>query len=104
MYLINISPTKAVWNVTPYEAWYESKPSLDHLRILGCVCYALIPSGRHKLDQKAKKYVFIRYCTNSKAYRLFDPDKKSIVVSRDVKFNEQEDGIQVQVKLAQVWM
>ncbi|GJS05933.1 integrase [Tanacetum coccineum] len=36
VYLINISPTKAVWNVTPYEAWYESKPSVSHLRIFGC--------------------------------------------------------------------
>nr|GEX46411.1 hypothetical protein [Tanacetum cinerariifolium] len=48
VYLINISHTKAVWNVTPYEAWYESKPSVSNLRIFGCTCYAIIPSGRGK--------------------------------------------------------
>nr|GEW32407.1 retrovirus-related Pol polyprotein from transposon TNT 1-94 [Tanacetum cinerariifolium] len=48
IYLINISPTKVVWNVTPYEAWYESKPSVSHLRIFGCTCYAIISSGRGK--------------------------------------------------------
>ncbi|GJV81188.1 retrovirus-related pol polyprotein from transposon TNT 1-94, partial [Tanacetum coccineum] len=28
VYLLNISPTKAVWNETPYEAWCGNKPSL----------------------------------------------------------------------------
>ncbi|GKC26312.1 integrase [Tanacetum coccineum] len=90
VYLINISPTKAVWNVTPYEAWYESKPSVSHLRIFGCTCYAIISSGRGKLDPKTKKYIFVGYSTCSKAYRLYDVDKKSIIISRDVQFNEQE--------------
>lgn len=36
VYLINISPTKAVWNVTLYEAWYESKLAANHLCILLC--------------------------------------------------------------------
>ncbi|GJW24948.1 hypothetical protein Tco_0038759 [Tanacetum coccineum] len=27
VYLTNISPTKAVWNITSFEAWQESKPS-----------------------------------------------------------------------------
>lgn len=88
IYVLNLSPTKAVWNMTPYEAWYESKPSVNHLRIFGCICYALIPSGRHKLDQKTKKYILVGYCTKSKAYRLFDPENKKIVISRDVQFDE----------------
>ncbi|GJT92097.1 retrovirus-related pol polyprotein from transposon TNT 1-94 [Tanacetum coccineum] len=45
VYLTNISPTKAVWNITSFEAWQESKPSVSHFRIFGCTCYALIPSG-----------------------------------------------------------
>ncbi len=48
----------------------------------------LTPVGRHKLDQKSKKYIFVGYSLNSKPYRLFDPETKSIVISRDVKFDE----------------
>nr|GEV66681.1 retrovirus-related Pol polyprotein from transposon TNT 1-94 [Tanacetum cinerariifolium] len=32
VYLLNISPTKAVWDQTPYEVWTGSKPSVSHLR------------------------------------------------------------------------
>lgn len=74
--------------MTPYEAWYESKPSVNHFRIFGCIWYALIPTGRHKLDPKSRKYIFVGYCLNSKAYRLFDQENKKIVISRDVQFNE----------------
>ncbi|KAD4888061.1 hypothetical protein E3N88_20134 [Mikania micrantha] len=57
---------------------------------------------RKKLDPKSNKCVFVGYCTNSKAYRLFDITKKSIVICRDVVFDEQgkwngsdqgEDGV-----------
>nr|GEU78706.1 hypothetical protein [Tanacetum cinerariifolium] len=44
--------------------------------------------ARHKLDRKSHKYVFIGYCPNSKAYRLYDPVSKKITVSRDVVFHE----------------
>ncbi|GJS29783.1 retrovirus-related pol polyprotein from transposon TNT 1-94 [Tanacetum coccineum] len=81
VYLTSISHTKAVWNITSFEAWQESKPSVSHLRIFGCTRYALIPCGGS---------IFVGYSTCSKAYRLFDQVKKTIIISRDVQFNEQE--------------
>lgn len=33
VYLLNISPTKAVLNQTPYEAWKGNKPKVSHLCI-----------------------------------------------------------------------
>jgi len=64
VYLLNISPTKAVMNQTPYEAWHGRKPSVSHLRIFGCVAYALKhPQTRQKLDEKSEKGIFIGYCT-----------------------------------------
>ena len=44
VYLLNISPTKAVMNRTPFEAWYGMKPSVRHLRIFCCIAYALVNS------------------------------------------------------------
>lgn len=89
VYLLNISPTKSVWNMTPYEAWYGNKPSVSHLRVFGCLCYALRTTEKHKLEEKSQKYIFIGYCSQLKAYRLYNPTRKTIVVSRDVVFDEQ---------------
>ncbi|KAG6433701.1 hypothetical protein SASPL_105316 [Salvia splendens] len=37
IFLLNISPTKAVLNRTPYEAWGGTKPTVSHLKVFGCV-------------------------------------------------------------------
>lgn len=58
VYLINRCPTKAVWNQTPIEAWSGRKPSMRHLKIFGCVCYAQIPKEkRQKLDEISEMHI-----------------------------------------------
>lgn len=89
VYLLNLSPTKAVLNQTPYEAWKSRKPDVSHLRVFGCIAYALVNShARQKLDEKSQKCIFIGYCIASKAYRLYDPVTGSILIKRDVIFDE----------------
>lgn len=76
VYLLNISPTKSVLNRTPYEAWSKEKPSVSHLRVFGCIAYAMIDScKRTKLDEKSVKCTSLGYCPQSKAYRLYNPNK-----------------------------
>ena len=72
LYLLNISPTKAVLYQTPYEAWMGKKPRVSHLKVLGCIAYALV-NFRSKLDEKFEKRIFIGYSTKSKAYHLHNP-------------------------------
>ena len=56
VYLKNRSPTKAVKDMTPFEAWKNMKPKVGHLRVFGCDAFAHIPKDeRHKLDVKASK-------------------------------------------------
>lgn len=43
-----------------------------------------------KWDSRAVKGIFIGYCQDSKAYRIFVPDFGKVIVSRDVKFLENE--------------
>jgi len=43
VYLRNLSPTKAVEGMTPFEAWTGEKPNIQHLRIFGCAAYAHVP-------------------------------------------------------------
>jgi hypothetical protein len=37
VYLLNRAPIKSLQGRTPYEAWYNRKPSVHHLRTFGCV-------------------------------------------------------------------
>ncbi|KAL4378928.1 hypothetical protein GQ457_02G031910 [Hibiscus cannabinus] len=90
VYLSNRSPTKNMDNVTPQEAWSGRKPSVRHIRVFGSIAYAHVPDqGRLKLDDRSSKYVFIGYDSNSKGYKVFNPNNGRIVISRDVEFDEQ---------------
>ena len=54
VYILNRSPTKAVQNMTPYEAWFKRKPQVNNLKVFGCVCYYHIPAEnrKEKFDEK----------------------------------------------------
>jgi hypothetical protein len=43
VYLKNRSPTKAISDMTPLEAWSGNKPKVSHLRSFGCKAYAHVP-------------------------------------------------------------
>ena len=90
-YLINRVPTRALKNQTPYECLRNRKPSIGHLRIFGCIAHAKIDSGKlRKLDDRSIKLVHLGIEPGTKAYRLYNPTSKRIVISRDVIFNERE--------------
>jgi len=39
-HVINRSPSTTINFLTPYERWTGHNPSLDHLRVFGCLAYA----------------------------------------------------------------
>ncbi|GKV28744.1 hypothetical protein SLEP1_g37756 [Rubroshorea leprosula] len=91
IHILNRSPTLAVKDMTPEEAWSGRKPTVDHLRIFGCVAYAHVPDQkRKKLDNKGEKCIFLGVGNQSKAYKLYNPSTKKIVISRDVVFDEEQ--------------
>jgi hypothetical protein len=90
-YLKNRSPTRALSNQTPEEAWSGKKPTLAYLRPFGCKAYAHVPiQKRSKLDTKTVECIMMGYSTESKAYRVFDPIRRTILITRDVVFDESE--------------
>ena len=92
-YVRNRSPTSSLENITPFEAWWNKKPSVKHLRIFGCKAYSHIPNKfRQKLDNRAVKCIFLGYSTCSKAYRLWSLDKRSLLIRRNVIFDESSFG------------
>jgi hypothetical protein len=67
---------------------------VSHLRIFGSKAFAHIPKeDRRKLDAKAVKCIFIGYCTEYKAYKMFDPNNHKVFASRDVLFHENADEV-----------
>jgi regulator of RNase E activity RraB len=86
---MNRSPTLSVKDMPPEECWSGLKPSVHHFRVFGCVAYVHIPDvQRKKLDGKSIQCINLCVSEESKAYRLFDPVEKKIVVSRDVVFDK----------------
>lgn len=51
-YLINRTPSKLLENKTPFELLYDQPPSLDHLKVFGCLCFA------YNLDHHGDKFAF----------------------------------------------
>lgn len=89
-YVLNRTGTSKSENKTPYEVWFGKKASVDHLKVFGTECFVHIPKEkRQKLDKKAYKGYLIGYTENIKGYRIWIPELKDIVVSRDVLFKEE---------------
>ena len=93
VYLRDLTPTRAILEGSPHEAWFGAgkRPDLTHLRVWGCVAYAQVPKEtRQKLDPNMRKCMFIGYALTCKQYRLYDPISKRLIISRDAVFNEKE--------------
>ncbi|KAG7559384.1 Ribonuclease H-like superfamily [Arabidopsis thaliana x Arabidopsis arenosa] len=89
-YLINRTPTKILQDSSPFEVLNKNKPSINHLRVFGCVCFVLIGEQRNKLDPKSVKGMFIGYSITQKGYKCYIPETRKVLVSRDVKFVESK--------------
>ena len=87
-YLTNLTGASANKGKTPYELWYNKKPSLSHLREIGCHAFALIPTHNPKINHRSLPCILIGYAPNSKAYRLWDTTSNRIFNSYHVSFIE----------------
>jgi len=91
IYILNRSPMKSLENAMLEEAWTRRKPDVSHIRIFSYIAYAHIPNKlRQKLDNKFEKCIFLGYSDQYKAYLLYNFVTKKVVISRDVKFAEEE--------------
>nr|GEY07577.1 hypothetical protein CTI12_AA091260 [Tanacetum cinerariifolium] len=89
-YLINKMPVKILDWKSPYESLYEKTPTYDHLRVIGCLCYAAnVKPHKDQFKNRGVKCVLIGYPVNQKVYNLYNWEKKEVFLSRDVVFEEQ---------------
>ena len=89
-YILNRSGRSSVQDMSPYQVWYNKKPRLTHMRVIGSTCYAYVPkSKRSKIDKKALKGILIGY-ENDDGYRIWCENTRSLIRSRDVTIDEKE--------------
>jgi hypothetical protein len=90
IYIQNRSPHTVLGKFTPEEVFTGAKPDVSHLRIWGNVFYCHVPlEKRTKSDPIVDKGILVGYSEASKAYRIFVPARRKIVVCRDVQFKEE---------------
>ena len=90
--LNNMSPTTILGHKNPFESLYGYKPKLGHIRVFGIEAFSHVSKDdRRKLDAKSIKCIFIGYCDDHKAYKMFDPSMHKVFPSRDVIFHENTD-------------
>ncbi len=84
-YLKNRSPTTALNNITPYEAWHGKKPDLSYLHTFECIAYHHVEEARRKLDDKSLKCQFLGY-EEANQFRLWNG--KKVLISSHIQWNE----------------
>ena len=88
VYLKNRKP-HAARDKTPFELWTGNIPSLAHLRIFGCRCFALIPDKkRTKWESHSNECLLMGYFSTHNLFRLYDLVTNSFIKRRDVIFHE----------------
>lgn len=88
----NLTPRKEKTN-TPFELFFGRKPSLEHLRVFGCVAFFYVPKQqRDKLEPRGKIGIMVGYARSRSGYRIYDIKNKKIIEERTVKFHENTMG------------
>ena len=88
-YIRNRSPTQALGNRTPYEAWHGSRP-VRHFQEFGRDVWVLRQGEKpSKLEPKSLKMKFVGFLDAKKAIRFYDPSKRSVRDSRNFTFGDE---------------
>ena len=94
-HLHNLSPTRALENMTPEEAWSGNKPDVSHLRVFGSKAFVHVPDNqRSKLGAKSLVCTFLGQAPNLKVFRLIHKPTRTFFESRDVIFDEGQQVYQ----------
>ncbi|KAK1696014.1 hypothetical protein QYE76_012711 [Lolium multiflorum] len=83
-------------NKTPYELLTCNKPNVMYIRVFGCKCLVKNNKGKlGKFETRTIEGIFVGYAENSHAYRYYNRSTRTIEVSCDVVFLE-DNGSQVE--------
>ena len=72
---------------SPMEKVYNIVPDLSQIQVFGSTCSVKNLHAK-KLDVRSNEYTFIGVNHVSKAYDIYDPVNKKVLVRRDIQFNK----------------
>ncbi|KAL8542911.1 hypothetical protein ACS0TY_003692 [Phlomoides rotata] len=87
-YLLNYVPSKAVPK-TPIELWSRQKPSLNHIRIWGCLAHVLNKEA-DKLAPRTEVRLFVGYPKGMRGGYFYSPNDQRVMVSTNARFLEDD--------------
>jgi hypothetical protein len=91
VYLQNRSPHRILGKMTLEEAFTDRRLDVEHIRIFGCSTFSHVPLERRtKLDRTTQQGILVGYSKVSKSYHIYIPPHRKVVVSRDVRFEEDK--------------
>ena len=84
--LINRSSSTSIEKKTPHEVWSSIPTNYSELKIFRCPAYAHVNNG--KLEPRSLKRIFLGFKAAIEGYKLWCPELKKVIISRDVIFHE----------------
>src|SRR5271169_150048 len=87
----NRLPTSSLGgNISPHEAWFGKAPSLEHLRVFGCLAFYSIKHPKTKVQSRGRRCCFLGY-EGTTQFRVYDPATNKVVSHvRTIDFFEDE--------------
>ena len=87
--LRNLTPTSSL-SITPLQMWTGEKPSVEHLRVVGCKVYCQLgkEEQRGKFGPRAWIGPLVGYSVNTPGYRVWDPVSHKVWDVRGPDFDE----------------
>ena len=73
---------------TPHELFWGVRPDIRYFHPFGCLSYALVPKENNPttFEPRARACVFLGISPHHDAWLLFDIEKRSEIITRDVSF------------------
>ncbi|CAB3236802.1 unnamed protein product [Arctia plantaginis] len=91
IFTINQTGTSNVPGKSPAELWFGRKMKIEKLRPFGCECYVLTQAQkRGKINRKSEKGILVGYDIDSPCYRIYMKEKREVVTSDNVIFDEEK--------------
>lgn len=91
VHIVNATPTLALPNITPFEAWHGRKPDLSMLCTFSYKAYIHRQRDqRSGLQLQTGECIYLGFESDYKGWRCYDPETKKITISRDIIFDKND--------------
>lgn len=86
----NRCPTRSLDGEIPFERWFERPVKVNYFHKFGSKVHVLDKTvGKDKFAPRSLEGIFVGYPRDRKGYRVWIPKQRQVIMSRDVKFQEE---------------